>query len=147
MVGSYCVYIILSPAAKTVEDRSSCCLECLGHLIEAIERDEWCAKAAHVVAVVVFEIIDAPGSKALRILCLVVERSSIACTRELSGTRIHAEQQIFVVQSVGHSEHAVWELGLVDYEVAVITTSARPAVIEDDVVVAEITQAVIDQEL
>lgn len=147
MVGSYCVYIILSPAAKTVEDRPSSCFERLGHLVEPVKGDKWCAKPAHVVAVVVFEIVDAPGSKALRILCLVVERSSIACTRELSGTRIHAEQQIFVVQSVGHSEHAVWELGLVDYEVAIVATSTGPAVVEDDIVVAQIPQPVVYQQL
>ena len=144
---TYCVYVVLPPAAKAVEDRPSGCFERFCHLVEAIERDDWCAKASHVVAVVVLEIVDAPRSKALRILCLVVERSSISCTREFSGARVHAEQQILVVQSVRYSEHAVWELGFVDYEVAVVATPARPAVVEDDVVVAEILQAVIYQEL
>jgi hypothetical protein len=51
------------------------------------------------------------------------------------------------VQSVGHGKHAVWELGLVDYEVAIVAASARPAIVENDVVVTEISEAVIDQQL
>jgi len=82
---TYSVYIILSPAAKAVEDRPSGRLERLGHLVEAVEGDDGGAEAAHVVAVIVLEVVDAPGSKALRILCLVVERTSISCTCEFSG--------------------------------------------------------------
>lgn len=144
---TYCVYVILPPATKTVQNRPPSCLERLSHLVEAVERDDGSAEAAHVVAIVVLEIVDAPGGKALRILCFIVKRSSVSRTCEFSGTRVHAEQQILVVQSVGHSEHAVRELGLVDYEVAIIATPARPAVVQDDVVVAEIPQAVIDQQL
>ena len=144
---THCVNVILAPAAKAVEDRSASRFECLRHLVEAIERNEWCAEATHVVAVVVLEIINTPRSKAFRILSLVVERSSISCTSEFSSARVHAEQQILVVQSVRYSEHAVWELGLVDDEVAVVATAARPAVIEHDVVVAEITKAVVYKQL
>ena len=144
---TYCVYIILSPATKAVENRSSSCFERLRHLVEAIERYDGCAEAAHVIAVVVLEIVDAPGSKALRILCLVVKRSGISCTCEFPGTRVHAEQQILVVQSVRHSEHAIREFHFIDHEVAVIATSARPAVIKDDVIVAEIPETVVDQQL
>lgn len=146
-VEAYCVYIVLSPATKAVEDRPSGCLERLGHLVEAVEGDDGCAETAHVVAIVVFEIVDTPGSKALCILCFVVKRSSISCASHFASTRVHAKQQILIMQFVGNSEHAIREFRFVDYEVAVVATSARPAIIKDDVIAAEIPETVVDQKL
>lgn len=51
------------------------------------------------------------------------------------------------MQPLRDSIHAVREFGLIDNEIAIITTSYRPAVIENNVVVAKVSKAVIDQQL
>jgi hypothetical protein len=66
---------VLSPVAQVEEDVFSSGFESVCHCLEAIERHRWCANTAHVIAAVVLEHIDAPASKALRIVDFVVQRS------------------------------------------------------------------------
>lgn len=51
------------------------------------------------------------------------------------------------MQSVRDSIHALRKLRLINNEVAIITASSRPAVVENDVIIAKVSKAVIDQQL
>lgn len=52
--------VVLSPAAKTVQDRPPSSFESFRHLVEPVERDDRRSEATHVVAIVVLEVVDAP---------------------------------------------------------------------------------------
>lgn len=51
------------------------------------------------------------------------------------------------MQTIGNRGHAVRELGFVDDEVAIVTSSARPTIVQNYIVVAEVSKAVVDQKL
>jgi hypothetical protein len=139
------VYVVFSPAAETVENGPSRSLEGFRHLVESVERDDGCSKATHVIAVVVLQVVHAPRGEARCVLRLIVKRSSVTCTSQFASTRVHAKQQVLVVQSVRHSVHTVRELGFVDDQISIIASSARPAIIENYVVIAEVSEPVVDQ--
>jgi len=106
------VDVILAPAAQAVQNGPARLLERLGHFIVAVKRDKRRPHASHVVAVVVLEVVDAPGCEALGVLRLVVERSryspaasasrtpwsatrlarlTVSRAGHLAGARVHAE--------------------------------------------------------
>jgi hypothetical protein len=145
VAGAYSVYVVFSPAAQTVKYGSSSSLEGFRHLVESVERDDWCSEAAHVIAVVILQVIHTPRCEARCVLRLIVKGSSVACASQFAGARVHTKQKVLVVESVGHSVHAIWELGFVDDQISIIASSARPAVIENNVVVAEVSEPVVDQ--
>lgn len=79
----------------------------------------------------------------------MAQRSSIPATSILARVTVHAESQAQGVEVIRHGSHAAREfLGIRDEAVVVrgIATHA-PAIIEDHVVIAEIFEAVVDDEL
>lgn len=57
---AYGVHIVFTPAAEAVENRSASVFESFCHFVEAVEGYDGGAEAAHVVAVVVLQVVDAP---------------------------------------------------------------------------------------
>jgi hypothetical protein len=84
-VKTHSVRIVLTPVAQTVKDVLSRSFESLGHGVEALKGDERSAKATHVVAVVVFEIINAPVGKALGIILFMIQRTSYTRLEDASN--------------------------------------------------------------
>lgn len=66
---------VLSPITQIEEDILSGPFERVRHRLEAIERYRWRANTAHVIAAVVLQHVNAPTSKALRVVDFVVQRS------------------------------------------------------------------------
>ena len=71
-------WAILTPVAHGIQDGTSSCIQSLRHVVEALVRDLRRASAALVVAVVVLQVIDAPGSVRLRVDYLVVQGTELA---------------------------------------------------------------------
>lgn len=83
---AYSVDIVLAPAAQAVQDGPSRLLDGLCHGVEAVKRHERRAEAAHVVAVVVLEVVDTPVGETLRVGLFVIERSGYISVVTLSAT-------------------------------------------------------------
>lgn len=77
---AYSVDIVLAPAAQAVEDGPTRLLNGLCHGVEAIEGYKGRAEAAHVIAVVVLEVVDAPVGETLSVGIFVVEGSGYIST-------------------------------------------------------------------
>jgi hypothetical protein len=69
------VRVVLAPIAETVKHRSASGIQSIPHHLIAVEGDERGPETAHMVTVVVFEVVDSPCCKALCILCLPIQRA------------------------------------------------------------------------
>lgn len=65
--------VIFSPITKTQGNVATCCFQRIGHNLVAIERDLGGPHTPHMVTVVVFQEIYAPGSEILSILSFVIK--------------------------------------------------------------------------
>jgi hypothetical protein len=101
---------ILSPVAHGVQDRSSCIIQRLTHLLVPIERQLRRSSTAFVVAVIVLEVVDTPRCVRLRIDLLVIKRAEPATASVYASGRIDAELESEVVHLVREVFDAVREL-------------------------------------
>lgn len=100
---------------------------------------------AHREAVVVLEVVNAPRGECLGVLLLPVQGSGILRARHLAGAGVHSEQQAHVVNLVGYRLHSTGELVLVREELAIGASTSGPAVIKNNVLVAHVAQAKVQQ--
>ena len=112
------VCLISTPGACAEKDISAAVLQCQPHSAVQI----FAGNDGAVVAVVVFEKINAPGGEGLCICKFVFIASGVSCTGEIAGTGIHAEFQPFTVYIVCYCFHAVRELGRVSNQSALCIT-------------------------
>lgn len=61
---------------------------------------------------------------------------TISCAGIFTSTRVHAKEQILLMQSACYALHAFRKLGLVDNEISIISAAFRPAIVQNDIVVA-----------
>src|SRR5262249_57186606 len=91
---------------------------------------------ALVVAVVVLEVVHAPGGERVRVGLLVVEAAGEAGARGRTGALVDAEFQTLTVYVVRDAGDAVRELVRVGHEMAGgVAGSGHPAVVDVDVLV------------
>ena len=94
------------------------------------------------VAVVVLPVVDAPGRERLRVLDLVALRARVAAAGLGAGTAVQAELEAHSVDLVRDGFDTVGPLGGVGDQVARgVSRQGAPAVVDVDVVVAEIFEA------
>jgi hypothetical protein len=84
-VGAYGVYVVLSPTAQTVENGPSRNLEGFRHLIETVERDDGCSEAAHVITIIVLQVVHTPRCEARGVLRLIIQGSSVSSAGQLAS--------------------------------------------------------------
>ena len=135
--------VVRSPITDAVEDGSSSGIQSITHGLVAIVGDHAVALLALVVAVVVLEVIDAPACKGHGILLLHTQTAFILSTGQFASTAVHAKAKGHVVEGVSDVGHAVRKFGHVGLEGAIVAAAGRPAVVKDDVVIADIAESAI----
>ena len=97
------------------------------------------------VAEIILQEIHAPRSKGARILVFVVKGGREACTGTDTGAGIHSELQSLGMDIIGDELHAVREFFGIGHEQPVfVALLQRPAVVNDDILVARVTVAALD---
>lgn len=112
-----------------------------------------------------WDLTDAPLGETLRILFLMAQRSryrvrrcqapiyykgtpwedlTILPTRIHPRTAIHSKPQAHRMQRIAHSLHPARELRAVGHQRPVGVAAGGPAIVEDDVVIAEVAEAIVD---
>lgn len=71
----YSMRVVLSPIAQAVQYWPSSGIKCLPHCVISVKRDLWSTEAPHVVAVIIFQIINPPISEGFSIVGFKVERA------------------------------------------------------------------------
>lgn len=66
------MHVILAPIAQAVKYWPLGSVQCIRHHFKAIKRYLWCAKTSHMVAVVVFEVVDPKSCEGLRVVFLKI---------------------------------------------------------------------------
>ncbi len=79
--------LVISPVAQRVQDGTPSCVQSIRHGFIAIIAQHRCARLTHIVAVVVFQVVNAPIGKGLRIDFLVTKTTRVACTCVLKSLR------------------------------------------------------------
>ncbi len=134
-----------APLADAVEDRAAGLLQGVAHgLVPGPGVD------ALVVAVVVLEVVDAPGRPQVGVLLLVAEPAGEALdvTGVVAGAGVDAELQALAVHVVGEGLDAVREADRVGHQVAArVALGLGPAVVEVDVLVAGRLEALGDEDV
>ena len=130
--------IVRAPVAGGKQDVPSAVAQRQGHaLIEHFP-----VRVAGLVAVVVFQVVHAPGSKGLRILKFMLKAAGVPCAGMGAVAGIHAELQALGVEVIPHCLHAVGKFFRICLEAAVrIPLLQAPAVVDDHVLVARLLQA------
>jgi hypothetical protein len=99
--------------------------------------DELITSLSLIIAIIIFQVVYSPAGPRICVHCLISQTARIACTRILSGIRIHAKAQSEGVHVVRHRSNAARKLLRVGDEGIVVrgVTSGAPTVIEDHIVV------------
>ena len=104
--------------------------------------------AAVGVAVIVLEVVDTPGGVGVGIDLLVTEGTGSASAGLVAGIGVETELEALGVDVVGESLHARGEgLGVFNDDVSVVITVNLPAVIEVEVLVAELEESLLDHDI
>ena len=132
--------IVDTPLAHGEEHGSVGLLEGVGHGGVSDLRD-----AAVGVAVIVLEVVDTPGGVGVDIDLLVTEGTGSASTGLVAGIGVETELEALGVDVVGESLHAGGEtLRIFDDNVGLWVTVDLPAVVEVEVLVAELEESLLD---
>ena len=129
--------LVLTPLAKAEHDRPARRGERVAHRLVALD-----GRAQLVVAVVVFEIVDAPPGERRRVRHLVVDTRRSLLARHGAGRRVDADLEALGVDVVGQPLHAVRKTRRVGRQVAQRVSRRRfPTVVDVDVLVAGVAHA------
>ncbi len=135
--------IVLAPLAHGEEHGSVGLLEGVGH-----GGVSDLGVAAIGVAVIVLEVVDTPGGVGVGIDLLVTEGTGSASAGLVAGIGVETELEALGVDVVGESLHARGEgLGVFNDDVSVVITVNLPAVIEVEVLVAELEESLLDHDI
>lgn len=90
-----------------------------------------------LVAVVVLQVVHAPGGEGLRVLELVLKAAGVARAGVGAAAGVHAELQPLAVDVIRHGLHALGELLRVRHQIALFVPLLQaPAVVDDHVLIA-----------
>src|SRR5581483_11968899 len=125
-------YVLLAPAAQGEQDGAAGGREGVAHGAVAGLRGD-----AGVVAVVVLEVVHAPGGEAVGVGALVAEAAGVAGAGLCAGVLVDAQFQAEGVHVGGGAGDAVGELGRVRHQLpGGVAVLQKPAVVDVDVLVA-----------
>ena len=135
--------IVLAPLAHGEEHGSVGLLEGVGH-----GGVSDLGVAAVGVAVIVLEVVDTPGGVGVDIDLLVTEGTGSASAGLVASIGVDAELEALGVDVVGESLHAGGEtLRIFNDNVSLLITVNLPAVIEVEVLVAELEESLLDHDI
>lgn len=141
------VGVVVAPIAKGIDDRAAGIVQSLAHNVIAVEAELGSPGLPLIVAVIILKVIHTPRGEDVGVLLLVAQAAGIFAAGEDACRAIHSILHAQVVDAVGNSLHAVGKLlGVVD-EVAGVIAAGRPAIIEHDVVITQVAQAVVNHGL
>ena len=132
--------VALSPLADAEHDVAARVLQGVGHALVASA----CRGAVlRRVAIVVFQVVDPPRCERASVLLLEAQAGGPSTAGKLGGVAVDAELQALGVHIVGQCLDAVGKFLGVGNDVVVAVASALPQVVDEDVLVAGLHEAVL----